>query len=575
MRPPIDSHLPAASKEWVIPAKPKPGRKPKKEAVAPVVVDSEVRGHHAESHCGPSLTTAVTPIDRLEGQTCPEQVSRAHFRSFLLVLTPSFVARRAAQRAFRERKQLQLADLQARVQQYEQGEIERTVAIQSLAKRLKEENDKLKAENACLKDRIAQLEQERDGQGADAHRKRWRDADPSENVSSKRPKISLLSQSLSHLSAREPASYLSSPSSNVSTTDSGDSYPPFSPISLNTSPIDHVASVGPGSPFGDLPPIQPSWRSSVFDTEVTPSQRLDCRFCSVTDGTCVCAELALQHVSSSLSSPLKLENVDLSLMESNSRLEDRMSTSGGLSILDNLPPYQPAVPLRRRSAQPPAAIGSTSSSVFPVWIPAASPDTSPTCSGDPSNCMACADDDFGKAFCAAINASVSTSAPRCDTCLDVTKSASPSRTLSPTAPEYISSNAGRNVQSPDLAERLPTNEAWRQLKSHPNVAFADLRLLAEVVARRHKCTGPTVEIVPAPGSITPERATGSPVPFGSEDNQSIVLTDPHAHYHEEQARRTAPPEVVVKCGCQDVREVPADGVRDALRLLDGPFGPHT
>lgn len=57
----------------------------------------------------------------------------------------------AAQRAFRERKQSQLAELQARVEQYERGEIERNVALQAAAKRLKEENDALKKENAELK----------------------------------------------------------------------------------------------------------------------------------------------------------------------------------------------------------------------------------------------------------------------------------------------------------------------------------------------------------------------------------------------------------------------------------------
>ena len=71
----------------------------------------------------------------------------------------SFVCR-AAQRAFRERKQSQLAELQARVQQYEQGEIERNVALQNIAKRLKEENEKLRKENLLLKEKLTQSEQE-------------------------------------------------------------------------------------------------------------------------------------------------------------------------------------------------------------------------------------------------------------------------------------------------------------------------------------------------------------------------------------------------------------------------------
>ena len=100
----------------------------------------------------------------------------------LLYLTPH----RAAQRAFRERKQSQLAELQARIQQYEQGEIERNVALQSVAKRLKEENDTLREENMTLKAKVAQLEQERDQKAKEADNKRGRDeihgSDPADPV---------------------------------------------------------------------------------------------------------------------------------------------------------------------------------------------------------------------------------------------------------------------------------------------------------------------------------------------------------------------------------------------------------
>ncbi len=67
----------------------------------------------------------------------------------------------AAQRAFRERKQSQLAELQARVQSYEQGEIERNVALQNIAKKLKDENEQLRRENEALKDELQRLKSER------------------------------------------------------------------------------------------------------------------------------------------------------------------------------------------------------------------------------------------------------------------------------------------------------------------------------------------------------------------------------------------------------------------------------
>ncbi|OBZ79289.1 hypothetical protein A0H81_00886 [Grifola frondosa] len=119
-------------------------------------------------------------------------------------------------------------------------------------------------------------------------------------------------------------------------------------------------------------------------------------------------------------------------------------------------------------------------------------------------------------------------------------------------------------EPPTTSETIPCDDAWRQIKSHPNVSFADLTLLAEVVARRSKCTGPRVEISPAPGSVTPERGisppTGALAPFSQQmDSQAIILTDPHAQYHERQRARVGgassppqlvPQEVLVRCGRQ-------------------------
>jgi AP-1-like transcription factor len=127
---------------------------------------------------------------------------------------------------------------------------------------------------------------------------------------------------------------------------------------------------------------------------------------------------------------------------------------------------------------------------------------------------------------------------------------------------------------------MTTNNAWRQLKSHPNVAFADLSLLAEVVARRSKCTGPEVVISPALGSVTPERIL-SPKLLPLSNNDQVLLTDPHAHYHEkEQARSQSngpsspvlmQQNIVMRCSRQRVREVRTEAVRTALRLLDAKF----
>jgi len=240
------------------------------------------------------------------------------------------------------------------------------------------------------------------------------------------------------------------------------------------------------------------------------------------------------------------------------------------SILDNLPPYQPSVPLRRRPAVRPLR------SLFPV-VPlsenssqaTATSAVSAECSGDPSNCLACADDVFGQAFCAAVCESLTASGP-CAGCPRGAKCAAD-----------VHSNPSQ--ESADPVETIPTNDAWRQLKSHPNVSFADLTLLAEVVARRSKCTGPTVVISPPLGSLTPERPSSphtsrNPLNIGV-DNNAVLLSDPHAHYRMKEQERFAgsapeltPEDEFLRCSQScSVREVHAAGVREALALLDSRF----
>ncbi|KAI1793878.1 hypothetical protein LXA43DRAFT_180371 [Ganoderma leucocontextum] len=551
------------SKEWVIPAKPKPGRKPKKDVAPP-------------------------PEDGAETDAKGRRVQN-----------------RAAQRAFRERKQSQLAELQARVQQYEQGDIERNVALQNIAKRLKEENDKLRNENTLLKEKVAQYEAER------ASAKRPRDEfspqpsyDRSQSPAKKRSRSSFDALSSLAQTSFAPVAYASSPSA-MSSADS-DAHSSFSPMpssARDTQIFSH--NFGLNSIFE----LATSGKTSLFE----PGGALDtfdCGFCSE-NTPCVCRELALQQVAERMAvSSMKMETTDhIAVSMSSSPI-----TVSQPSILDNLPAYQPPVPLRRRAPNP------SLQPVFPITIPTPEPPNRevPSCTGDPSNCPACADDAFGKAFCAAISQSVAASSPCKDcpchsangggscstatgsgggccgnpaTCgrsnsdLGLSVAGSPSASTSAMPPTAAQLTSSLLMSEPfSTPETIPCDAAWRQIKNHPNAVFTDLSLLAEVVARRSKCTGPRVEISPAPGSITPERGVspglglGLPATFAQPfDSQSIILTDPHAQYHERQRTRTSSPpqlvpqDVLVKCGRQRVREVMADGVRDALRLLDARF----
>lgn len=301
---------------------------------------------------------------------------------------------------------------------------------------------------------------------------------------------------------------------------------PTPDISSPPSPLSSASSDSLDSPYFvemddppsmlELSPPKHSLRPAMFNS-------FDCGFC-VDDSSCVCRQVALQQAAENMT--LKMEAIH----------EQQAVKEQSRSILENLPAFQPAVPLRRK----PRSKQSQISPVFQV-TPLSTPsntiarrikDPAGTCSGDPSNCSACADDSFGKAFCEALNSTGSCSTSGCKSC------------------------DGKQQQQPDDAEpeTIPTNAAWKQLKTHPNVSFADLSLLADVVARRSKCTGPDVVIEPAPGTFTPERGM-TPANAGDADVPMLV---PH--------------EELLRCGRQrTLREVNAAGVKDALRLLDARF----
>ncbi|VDB99775.1 unnamed protein product [Peniophora sp. CBMAI 1063] len=550
-----------ASKEWVIPPKPKPGRKPKKDA-------------------SQAVASAPSPVDAPSPSSSVDPAGRR-------------VQNRAAQRAFRERKQSQLAELQERIKQYEQGEIERNVALQQISKRVKDENDALIAENRELKDRIAQLERERDAalaakaaalKDAELKRSRSRSPDRSEAPARKRKRTtakdsapaSTVSNPALTLSLYDPPSLVHSPSvSNLSEQDTSpapDPIPQQDAIYVDTMNLDFDFSLSASSS-----------RPSVYENAV-PMDTFDCGFCS--DNTpCVCREIAMQ--SHAPSGPtFKVEAVEPSLQT----ISLDPAPSDEPSILDNLPAFQPAVPLRRRSDKAPAK------SLFPV-VPATSGDcgsgrgaVGDACSGDPSNCPACADDAFGRAFCTAVGEAVASQGP----CADCpSRTAGPSQSAADAGVRLCCGNpalCGGGACAPptnstsvtfgNTEETMPTSEAWRQIKSHPNVEFADLRLLADVVARRSKCSGPTVVIEPALGSITPERSN-TPAAGVPQSSDAILLSDPHALFKQRQERglvsgspppRLVPHDELVACAQRRApRQVQAAGVREALEMLDAQF----
>jgi hypothetical protein len=460
---------------------------------------------------------------------------------------------RAAQRAFRERKQSQLAELQARVQSYEQGEVDKTVGLQKIAKHLKEENDKLRQENRDLQTKLAQMENvNKDRSFVEKDKKRWRDDDISSSAPHSQSPVKKKSRAASSTYPCLPAfsqTYLPSPSSLVSTPDSNKtnshfSVPCDSHIDLDSTLFSHQSDFkGP-------------------DANIHPLLPFSCGFCDE-GAVCVCRDIVTSQVVDidgdiTTSPEVKLDAVTSSQIDLPVRHDTRdanikvsvIPTNGNLSILDNLPGYQPPVPLKRRSGRTPV------NSVFRIQPAPTSQDSESgisgaTCSGDPSNCMICVDDSFGKAFCTAITTSschafdefpgqfrenCCKNGSRCD--------AYPSRS-SFTLDAAVASSS---------SEFIPTNDAWQKLKAHPKVDFADLSLLAEVVANRTKCAGPQLVISSTPSTqMRGERTSGADRHGG---DSPIRLVDEN---------------ILLECGRRRIRQVHMDGVQEALRMLDAKF----
>ncbi|CAE6377863.1 unnamed protein product [Rhizoctonia solani] len=685
------------SKEWVIPAKPKPGRKPKRDD--PVVDEDAASDSKAKK-----------------------------------------VQNRAAQRAFRERKQSQLADLQARLAQYEQGEIERNVALQNVAKKLKEDNERLKSENEKLREesgkvreenlsvrnRLRELQEEYlayrrkmepnaphlDLESAMTTRKRSRaDSDalsfitsaPSPSSSAPTPPASKRKRSNDETRSSTPTTSTGATSATEPRRTGSKSYttlppdyapPPqllhvYSPAasegssrpSLVMSPASSENSAGPEPPSldeahldeDDIMQGYPNDKhdDSEYESTFPESEGLhiiDCGFCSREPGSCVCREVSagINQLLESASSSRHAEIARATLGDASH--EASTSTASKPSILDNLPPVQPGVPLRLRRSKrknPDAALddsGPVHLTPVPQFLkPTPTPSARPVCSGDPSNCAACADDPFGRAFCTALASGGVCREPNCKRCpksmsdlpraeptvkasedkgkgkgkaisMDIEAGSSsavglgmgmgmsmetgmllccgdpklcgggicgvgapsspvksPQRPLIQTSSSLLSIHPQSDTRSvletedeqnrtlvrlPPIFTRessdmaidsdleMPTNEAWERLKSHPNVAFADLSLLADVVAGRTKCTSSRVRL-----SLTPEQDTGRYEHDNTGDFSESLEGD--SEQHSLRSHPTlVPQDALVRCGRERLMRVQAEGVRDALAMLD-------
>ncbi|KZT55511.1 hypothetical protein CALCODRAFT_484692 [Calocera cornea HHB12733] len=497
------------SKEWVIPPKPKPGRKPKSD-------DSK------------TPDPKDTDVERK-------------------------VLNRAAQRAFRERKQSQLADLHARIQAYEAGEIEKSVHLQKISQGLKEDNNKLKQENADLKEQVRRLKErletlEGTGRGRSDDRM---SVDVSPRIPKKRQRRESDVPDDSRMSSRDTAASSETAASGLSSSGISSAY-----SSSTTPPSDHSMATPTPIKTSMTSPSMVMQSITYESTTAYAAENGGCGFCS-SSTSCLCAEV-------SESDALALQ----ASMLQPSPTEEKVPVSSVAYI-----PYQAAVPIRLRTDRAQSSSGMAwvveSKPTVPT-TPVASTSAVPVgnCSGDPSNCPACANDSFGRDFCSKLGALTCNRNP-CPGC--------PSRAAAATSSPYGSipdgaanpsmlccgdpsfcgplkicsssepattptAQAGPSYYTAD-EDTIPADEAWRTIKRHPGLPLTSLDLLADVVARRTTCGGPP----DTPDSIRPAWP----------------------------GRTLVPQAELIEAGRKRRMMVHREGLKDALELLDQRYsGAH-
>ncbi|GAA5986890.1 hypothetical protein JCM10908_000941 [Rhodotorula pacifica] len=452
-----------ASKEWVVPPRPKPGRKSAKAAA------DELK------------PTAKT-----------------------------------TQKAFRERRQEYVTELEEKVRQLEAGEGEKCVFYQQQAQKAKSEAFALQQENAKLRQELEALRAEL----ANA-----RLPNPSVGRGKARVAPAEFGDSVAPAPAkrrrRAPSTASRAPSFASSSASPPKEYSAAIAEHANaSSPVAHPTH----SPLSDPQPGAPLSPNQSISLQIPR-----CTFCS-TGPDCFCAQVGFDIAQTPTAStvedpsPRLASGLDAGPVQ-RSKEEDPYAAEMT---------YEPAVPLRLRRAgtKKPKTVWALEPAVTGAarLIDAAKA----VCSGDPSNCPACSDDPFGKAFCNALSSSVCSTQP-CANCpakhssrriptpppeqpIDEGMALLESLTCLPCCgdPSLCGSKTCKTEEheeilppvtspgSPDAVETVPCNEAWSALKQHPNIAFADLQMLAEVVAKRTFCKGAVTETPPPPAGVVSE-----------------------------------------------------------------------
>ncbi|SJX62581.1 uncharacterized protein SRS1_10765 [Sporisorium reilianum f. sp. reilianum] len=598
------------SKEWVLPARAKPGRKP------------------SESE----------PLTKRKAQN------------------------RASQRAFRERKQSYLSDLEAKVAAYEAAEIDRSVEIQKVAQKLRSENESLRKELSLWKQKFAHIERyllqakanggrlpgitpsTKSGPGckAPAHErstpKRGVLLTPGAKSERDRDRSAASVRFADTTSADTATAAQTSPAPSVplrrrtpaARTDAADAKPtttaqaqpiadpqPTSPRKANKPLLWSAQPNEPPSPFAPSAAAGAQKTDSLLSPSLLPhgghlSVDGGCGFCTEAS-PCVCADDFLDldkhtqpsHLAVPSDVPSALPLPKCNFASTASETSRRMSI-GSLTHANDVPLDQ-----RRRTAtgananklwytvprpeSPPESSLANSSATAAVplsfklssksktgkklWSVTESPaPAEPVCTGDPSTCGACSTDPGLAAFCETVTTAAT--GPSASSAATSSSTAAASSLLSPLRPAMLRSSTTGQLPSASSydsrGETIPS--AWRQIRSHPRFSQwqGGLDLLAEVVSKRSgnvhspllstkRPREVSVEIEPARSSIAStslatsnDRATAKPVLLHTTSDTTVHVKreddadDAHAA-REHKRRRIL---------------IDREAVQEALALLD-------
>lgn len=285
--PTLDDEVVQPSREWVLPARGKPGRKP----------------------------ADAVPMTKRKAQN------------------------RASQRAFRERRHAYVSELEEKVAQYKEREIEANVQMQRIALQCREEALALRRENEELTRRVGQLEAQlvackaRTSEGA------------SKAAAAQQPHAAAATQP-----PAPPAPH------------AAPSRPPAAPQPPSPQPPT------PHAPTPHAPTPQPP-------TPLSPDDEIDCGFCTSADNCACRGRLSLGFDEAPLEPPRGAVPLRRAAPRTRARL---WSTSA------------PQMPLRRQAHARPK-----------LWATTA-PAERVQCTGSPLTCRACGGDPDLQRFCSAI-----------------------------------------------------------------------------------------------------------------------------------------------------------------------------